>query len=92
MSAYNAHRPMLPQERLDDVFQWQEERRVTNNLTLHYKRVMYILEPSNLTEAVRGKRVQVFETVDGEVSIRHAGVELRARAFPKRPAARRSGR
>jgi transposase len=83
MSAHNAHRPMLPHERLDDVFQWQEDRRVTNNLTLHYKRIMYILEPSNLTEAVRGKRVQVFETVDGEVSIRHAGVELRARAFPK---------
>jgi hypothetical protein len=33
-SAYDAHRPLLPHETLDRVFTWQEERRVTQNLTL----------------------------------------------------------
>jgi hypothetical protein len=47
-SAHNAHRPLLPHERLDRVFTWQEQRRVTQNLTLHYKRVMYLLEPTEL--------------------------------------------
>ena len=44
-SSHDAHRSMLAHEQLERVFTWQEERRVTENLTLHYKRVMYLLEP-----------------------------------------------
>lgn len=82
-SAYDAHRPLLPHETLDRVFTWQEERRVTQNLTLHYKRIMYLLEPSDLARAAAGKKVVVRETSDGEVIIEYKGAALPARQFAK---------
>lgn len=56
---------------------------MTANLTLHYKRVMYLLEPSDRARAAAGKYVLVRETEDGEVVIEHKGVALPARAFEK---------
>lgn len=82
-SSHDAHRPMLDHEKLDRVFTWQEERCVTSNLTLHYKRVLYLLEPSDRARAVAGKYVLVRETEDGEVVSEHKGVALPARAFEK---------
>jgi hypothetical protein len=65
------------------LFTWQEERRLTDNLTLHYKRVMYIVEACAAAEAARGKRVAVIETEDGAVRVEFRGEPLAARAFPK---------
>jgi hypothetical protein len=45
-SDHDAHRSLGSHERHDDIFQWQEDRRLTKNLTLHYKRVMYLLRPN----------------------------------------------
>jgi hypothetical protein len=74
---------MLPQENLGRIFSWQEERRLTGALTLHYKRVMYVIEPSPAAEAARGKRVLVREDDGGQVFIEYHGATLPARAFPK---------
>jgi hypothetical protein len=82
-SAHDAHRPLLPHEALERVFTWQEARRVTQNLTLHYKRVMYLLEPSEIARSAIGKQVLVRETNDGEVVIEYKGVALPARKFVK---------
>jgi hypothetical protein len=73
----------LRHEKLERVFTWQEERRVTQNLTLHYKRVMYLLEPSDFARSAAGKNVVVRETNEGEVVIEHKGVALPARKFIK---------
>lgn len=83
LNPHDAHRPLLPHDDLMRVFTWQEERRLTDNLTLHYKRVMYIIEPSAAADSARGKRVMVVESEDGSVRIEHQGVELPARAFAK---------
>src|SRR5690348_1514343 len=82
-SAHDAHRALLPHERLDRVFTWQEERRLTQNLTLHYKRVLYIVAPSEEARAAAGRQVLVRETNSGEVIVEHKGIALPARAFPK---------
>jgi hypothetical protein len=82
-SVHNAHRPLLEHENLDRLFRWQEERRVTQNLTLHYKRVMYLLEPSEVARAAAGNRVLVSESNDGDVAIEYRGTALPARAFEK---------
>jgi transposase len=79
---YNAHRPLLPGERLDDIFTWQEQRRVSKSLTVNYHRIMYLLEESDEARKVRGKRVTVHETEDGDISIRNGPIELPATAFP----------
>lgn len=85
-NAYNAHRPILSHENLDDIFTWQEQRRVTNNLTVNYKRVLYLLDPTDAASQVRGKYITVYETEDGRVSMRHGALKLPAKAFPREQA------
>lgn len=80
---HDAHRPLLPHEQLSRVFTLQESRRLTQNLTLHYKRTLYLVQPSPEADKARGQRVMVSEAEDGSVHIAHEGTELEARAFPK---------
>jgi len=80
---HDAHRPLLDRDGLDDIFTWQEERRVTAQLTVHHKRTMYLLEPTPEAKAAAKKRVTVVEYEDGHVSIRSRGVVLAARPFHK---------
>jgi transposase len=82
-SPHDAHRPMLGREKLEHIFTWQEERRLTGNLTLHYKRVMYLIEPCPAAESARGKRVLVREDQSGCVVVEYKGMPLAAHAFPK---------
>ena len=80
---YNAHRPVLSHEDLNDIFTWQENRRVSNNLTLNYKGVLYLLEPTDAARQLRGKYATVYETEDGRVSVKQGGVHLPATAFAR---------
>jgi transposase len=82
-SAHDAHRPLLPNDNLDDIFTWQEPRKVSKSLTLSYKRQMYVLEPSDFARTAMGQPVTVMERDDGSVRIRHDGVDLPAKVFPK---------
>jgi hypothetical protein len=80
---HDAHRPLTERDCLDDIFTWQEQRRVTAQLTVHHKRTMYLLEPTEEAKAAARKRVTVVEYEDGRVSIRFQGVALAARPFHK---------
>lgn len=80
---HDAHRPLLERDCLDDIFTWQEQRRVTAQLTVHHKRTMYLLEPTEEAKAAARKQVTVVEYEDGGVSIRYRGVPLAARPFHK---------
>jgi transposase len=82
-SAHDAHRSLLAHESLAETFTLRETRKVSSNLTLHYNRVMYLLDPSEVAEGARGKHVEVRESRDGEVRIFFGEVELPARPFPK---------
>lgn len=82
-SRHNAHRPVGPHEDLNRIFRWKEPRKLTQNLTVHYKRVLYLLEASPQALALRGKLVEVHEMQDGTVTIEHGGVELPALDFHK---------
>ena len=83
LNPHDAHRPLRPDEDLGEVFTWQETRKVTRSLTLHYKRVMYLLDKTEDARRAMGKRVDILETEEGEVRIRFEGVELPAQAFDK---------
>lgn len=50
---------------------------------MHYKRVMYLLEPSEASHRAAGHRVVVIESHDGAVTIEYKGQALPARAFVK---------
>jgi hypothetical protein len=53
----DVHRPLLRHERLDDIFTWQEQRSVSQALTLQYDKELYLIEPSPENQKLVGKRV-----------------------------------
>ena len=86
-SAHDAHRPVRDDEDLERIFTWQEERKLSKNLTLHYKRETYLVEPGPETLLLAGERCQVHEHEDGRIELRHKGQLLPCRVFVD-PAAR----
>jgi len=95
MAAYNArfakvagdardmHRPVAEADDLDTAFSWQEERTVSGSLTLQYEKVLFLLQPSDLTHGLARKRVMVHDFPDGRFEIRHQGQALAYLAFDK---------
>jgi hypothetical protein len=82
-SEHDAHRPLQPFEDLARIFSWQETRLVSKSLTLNYKRVLYVLDPTDTARAARRKTVGIEEREDGSLSFWHGEHELLATAFPK---------
>jgi transposase len=80
-SAHDAHRPVRDDEDLDRTFTWQEERKLSKNLTLHFKRAMYLVEPGPETLRLAGERCCVHEREDGRIEVRHAGQLLPCSVF-----------
>jgi hypothetical protein len=44
-NSHDAHRPLRSDEDLSRIFTWQEERTMSRNLVVHFKRVSYLVEP-----------------------------------------------
>ena len=82
-NATDMHRALTDQDDLEEALSWQEERTVSNSLTVQYDRVLYLLEPSELTSNLRRKRVTVFDYPDGTISIKRDGIPLPYSAFDK---------
>lgn len=80
-TAYDAHRPV--HEDLDTIFTWQEQRQLSENLTLSYKRTLYVLEDTEEHRRLRRHPVTVHEDESGTITIRHQGRALPYRAHPK---------
>jgi hypothetical protein len=68
--AFDAHRPLRNDERLDDVLTWREQRRVTKALTVQYDRVLYLLEDTDENRALIHRYIEVWEYPDGRTEIR----------------------
>jgi hypothetical protein len=82
-SRHNAHRALRPNEDLGEIFRRKEERKLTQNLTIHYNRILYLIEESPEALKLRGKLVEVHEMVDGTVHIRRGSLEFPAVPFRK---------
>ena len=82
-NAFDAHRPVLATEKLDDIFTWQETRRVSQSLTFSYQKRLFLLQDAPETRALAGKRVTVVELNDGTVQARHDGKVLSMKSFSK---------
>jgi hypothetical protein len=61
---------------LADTFTWREERTVSNSLTLQYDKVLFLLQPNEITRDLRRKRVTVVDYPDGRLAIRYRGLDL----------------
>ena len=68
---------------LDEILAWREERTVTRNLTLHYDRMMLLLDPTPLTRGLVGKKVEVVNYPDGRFAVQFKGTALGFKVFDK---------
>jgi hypothetical protein len=79
----DAHRALRPCDDLGEILRWKEHRKLTLNLTVHYRRSLYLVDETPEALALRGQIVEVHETADGIVHIRHGRTELTASPFRK---------
>lgn len=77
------HRPLAPHEDLQAEMVWREQRTLTRALTLHYNKMLILLEPTGISRPLAGKRVDVCEYPDGRLEIRHGEHVLPYRVFDK---------
>lgn len=83
LSEHNAHRLLSAHEDLNEIFSWQEGRTLSNNLTLQYDKVMYLIEDSIETRKLAKKRVTIFDFPNGSIKIKHEDKELPYSIFDK---------
>ena len=79
----DVHRPLAPHDDLKAEMVWREQRTVTQALTLHCNKALIILEPTEVSRPLAGKRVDVCEYPDGRLEIRHEEHVLPYRVFDK---------
>jgi transposase len=75
-SSHNMHRSLLPNENLEQVFTLQEQRTLSKNLTLQYKNVVYQIQTSRPSYAMRKALVTVYENDQGQINILYKGQPL----------------
>ena len=80
--AYDAHRPLRPEDDLTRIFTLQATRRISRQLTVHYNRDLYVLEDAVGTRRLSGATALVSEAEDGSVTIRANDRVLAARLYP----------
>jgi len=81
LSDHDVHRPVRDDEDLALVFTWQEDRKISKELTLHFRRGLYLIDPGPQTLGLRGQQCRVHEYADGRLELRHEGRSLPFRAF-----------
>jgi hypothetical protein len=82
-NAKDLHRKLTPEDDLGEILAWREERTVTHNLTLHYDRMMLMLDPTPLARGLARKKVEVVNYPDGRFAVRFNGTALPFRVFDK---------
>src|ERR1700722_1690507 len=77
------HRKLTPADNLDEILAWREERTVTHNLTLHYDRMMLMLDPTPFARGLARKKVDVVNYPDGRFAVQFEGTSLPFQVFDK---------
>ena len=79
----NLHRPLSEYDDLEEILTWQEERTVSNSLSVQYDKVIYLLEPNDLSRKLKRKKVRIYDFPDGTIDIRYRGRPLPFTTFDK---------
>ena len=74
----NLHRPLTDENKanLGETFSWQEARTLSNNLTIQYDKVMYLIEDTPETRLLKRKKVMVYDHPDRPIVIKHGDTTL----------------
>ena len=83
-SSHDVHRPLLySEDELDIFFSRQEMRILSKNLTLQYNKVIYQIQTTRPTYALRKAQVIVCENARGHITILYKGKSLDFKIFHK---------
>ena len=82
-SSHDMHRTLLPNEDLERIFTLQEQRILSKNLTLQYKKVVYQIQTSRPSYAMRKAPVTVCERENDRIEILYKGHSLDYTIFQK---------
>jgi hypothetical protein len=80
---FNAHRAVLSNEVLEEIFTWQETRKLSQSLSFNYQRQLFLVADTEETRLLAGQRVTVVELSDGTVQARHGSKLLPLTRFGK---------
>ncbi|MFM2614396.1 ISNCY family transposase [Vibrio campbellii] len=80
----NMHRKVreTPQE-LDDIFSWQEIRKLSKSLTFQYDKVVYLIEPTEENSRLVHEHIKVLEYPNGDIAIVYGHRKLEFKIFDK---------
>ena len=80
----NLHRPVRETtDELDDIFCWQEIRKLSNSLTFQYDKVLYLVEPTEENSRLVHEEVKVLDYPNGEIAIQYGHRKLSFKTFDK---------
>jgi len=82
-SSHDAHRALGPKEDLERIFTLQKHRTLSKNLTLQYKNVIYQIQTSRPSYAMRNAPVTVCEDDQGMIDILYKGHSLEYSIYQK---------
>ena len=82
-SSNDAHRPLGSKDDLERVFTLQEQRNLSKNLTLQYKNVIYQIQTSRPSYAMRNALVTVCEDDQCTIDILYKGHSLEYSVYQK---------
>src|SRR5712672_3407125 len=82
-NAKDLHRKLTEADDLSEVLAWREERTVTKNPTLHYDRMMLLLDPTPLARGLVRKKVEVVNYPDARFAVQFNGTALGFKVFDK---------
>ena len=83
-SNHDAHRPQLFSEsELNQIFSLQETRTLSKNLTIQYNKIVYQIQTSRPSYALRKAQVTVCQSPDGSITILYKGKPLEYTIFVK---------
>ena len=91
-SAFNAHRPLLPQENLDEILIQKHQRILSKSLAFQYKNKLYQIKTERPTYAMKKAPVVVKEDIEGKIIVDYKGKKLNYSVLEERPKAEIVGR
>ncbi|MCT9119120.1 ISNCY family transposase [Cupriavidus gilardii] len=89
-SEFDAHRPVRADEDLRRIFTWREWRKVSQNLTLQYDKVVYLLQDCAAHRKLIGRTIEVAEYPDGRIELWADGAALPYSVFDPRETIRQA--
>ena len=78
----NLHRPVAETiVDLDDIFSWQETRKLSKSLTFRYDKMIYLVEPTEENTRIAGENIKVFDYPDGTLAFKYGHRALSYQVF-----------